>query len=77
MSSAKPSHRAFAVEDRPGTDASNELQAYWTRIGVCFPHADGKGLNIVLNALPIGNRIVLREYVEDQERETKPAKRKA
>lgn len=76
--SSKPSHRVYVVEDRPGEDPSNEQKAYWTRIGSAWPHADGKGLNCLLSALPIGNRIVLREYTdEDHEPDSKPAKRNA
>ena len=72
---AKPTHKAYSVEDRGEGDNKD---AFWTRIGSCFPHADGRGMNVVLNALPIGNRIVLREYTEDdaKEEEAKKAKRK-
>ena len=37
---------------------------YWLNIGVAFPHEDGKGFNVMLQALPMhGNgKIVLREH---------------
>jgi hypothetical protein len=35
-------------------------KAYWTKIGRLFPHDDSKGYDLVLNALPIGERIVIR-----------------
>ena len=35
---------------------------FWLNIGVAFPHDDGKGFNVFLQALPIGDgKIVLRE----------------
>ena len=47
---------AFAVEDAP-----RGKKAYWTRIGRLFAHKDGKGYDLVLNALPINGRIVIRQ----------------
>lgn len=60
--SGKPSHKAYAVDDR-GDD--NDKDAFWTRIGSVFAHADGKGYNILLSALPTNGRIVLREFSDD------------
>ena len=37
------------------------MKAYWTRIGRMFNHKDGKGYDLVLNALPINGRIVIRQ----------------
>jgi len=35
---------------------------FWLNIGVAFPHEDGKGFNVFLQALPLGDgKIVLRE----------------
>lgn len=42
-----------------------EEQAFWTKIGSAWPHKDGKGLNVVLAALPANGRIVLREYTDE------------
>ena len=55
--STKPYHLAYVVED-------NEEESFWTLIGVSFPHKDRKGLNILLRALPVDGRIVLRKYNE-------------
>ena len=52
----QPQLFAYAVEDAPRGQKS-----YWTRIGRLFPHKDGKGYDIVLNALPINGRIVVRQ----------------
>ena len=79
--SSKPSHKVFVVDnDRQPADAGEDQTGFWTRIGSAWPHKDGRGLNVVLSALPVGNRIVLREYTEeDEQREAKSAtvKRKA
>lgn len=75
MSGEKPSHKAFVVEDR---GEGNDADAFWTRIGSAWPHKDGKGLNVVLSALPVGGRVVLREYTDEDaaEDEKKAASRK-
>jgi hypothetical protein len=74
--SGKPSHKAYVVEDRGEGD---DADAFWTRIGSAWPHKDGKGINIVLSALPANGRLVLREYTDEdakEEDEKKTAKRR-
>jgi hypothetical protein len=61
--SQKPSHKVFVVEDRKGDD--DEGDAFWTRVGSAWAHKDGKGFNIVLSALPVNGRLVLRTFTED------------
>ncbi len=56
----QPSHRAFSVIKREGQDD------FWLNIGLAFPHKDGKGLNIVLQAFPLDGKIVLREPSDDE-----------
>ena len=49
---------------------------YWLNIGVAFPHEDGKGFNVMLQALPLhdNGKIVLREHEpKDHEAEVPPA----
>jgi hypothetical protein len=41
--------------------------------GVSFPHEDGEGFNLLLQALPLDGKIVLRTYKEDAEVERKEA----
>ena len=36
-----------------------------------FPHEDGEGFNLLLQALPLDGKIVLRTYKEDEEEEQK------
>ncbi len=60
----QPSHRAYSVIRREGQDD------YWLNIGLVFPHKDGTGFNIMLQALPLDGKIVCREVsAEDQAEE--------
>jgi hypothetical protein len=37
-------------------------KGFWTEIGAAWAHSDGKGFNLKLNLLPLGDaQIVLRE----------------
>lgn len=54
----KPSHRAHVV--RNYKDENGAEQARWTEIGVVFAHADGKGFDVILEAMPVNGRIVIR-----------------
>ena len=51
-------YRVYSIIERPKQDD------YWLNIGVAFPHDDGDGFNVILQALPLhGNgKIVLRVY---------------
>ena len=77
--SSKPSHKVYVVDDKQGGEPGDEQTGFWTRIGSAWPHKDGRGLNVVLSALPVGNRMVLREYTEEdakvEEGKRKPAKK--
>ena len=52
------SHIAYHVCDGKGNEA------YWTRIGVAWQHADGKGFNIQIETVPLDGRINLRVLAE-------------
>lgn len=52
-------YRAFTVVKREGADD------FWLPIGAAFPHQDGEGFNLVLQALPIDGRVVLRTPKDD------------
>ncbi len=60
--SNKPTFLAYAVKDR-----GRNQRAIWTRIGAAWPHREGTGLSIELEALPIDGRIVLMEPKPDDE----------
>lgn len=48
-------------------DAEGEGKTRWMRIGAGWLHGDGKGMNLVLDALPLGGRLVLREWTPREE----------
>jgi hypothetical protein len=60
-SSKSPSHIAYQVRDRDGQ------KGIWTRIGSVWPHADGNGFNIQLDAVPLDGRITLRVVTDSKE----------
>jgi len=51
-----PTLFAYSVRDGKGEGA----KGFWTRIGSFFEHEDGEGGTLLLDALPIDGRIVLR-----------------
>lgn len=55
----QPAFRVYSVIPREGKDD------YWLNIGLAFPHQDGKGFNIMLQALPLNAKLVLREPAEE------------
>ena len=56
--SKAPSHFAYHVRDNKGGDA------FWTRIGSAWQHADGRGFNIQIETAPLDGRISLRVPTE-------------
>lgn len=60
MANQQPAYRAYTVVKREGADD------FWLAIGAAFMHQDGDGYNIVLQALPIDGKIVLRLPKDDQ-----------
>jgi hypothetical protein len=60
----KPMYRVYTVIRRGRNDP------FWLNIGVAFYHRDGQGLNIMLQALPLDDRLVLRQYEEEPPKET-------
>lgn len=59
----RPRYAAFSVKDQEGK------KPRYTRIGSAFAIKDGKGLSIQLDALPIGDRILLFEPKSSQAEE--------
>jgi len=53
---AEKMYRVYAIVQRPKQDD------YWLNVGAAFPHEDGKGYNIILQAHPIGEKLVVRLY---------------
>ncbi len=56
---AAPTNRAYSVIRREGQDD------YWLNIGLVFPHKDGTGFNLILQAFPLDGKIVCREISEE------------
>ena len=48
-------------------EAGGEERRDWTRIGVAFPHKDGKGYSLILQALPIDGKVELRIHEPKKE----------
>ena len=65
----QPTYQAFAVQKREGQDP------FWINIGAAFPHQDGRGFNVMLAALPVDGKVVLRiprDDAEDQQPQQPP-----
>ena len=61
----KPTHKVFVVEER---GEGNDADAFWTHVGSAWAHKDGKGFNVVLSALPVNGRLVLRTFTEEDDK---------
>ena len=62
----QPAFRVYAVVPREGKED------YWLNIGLAFPHNDGKGFNVMLQALPLNAKLVLREPSAEDDKEPAP-----
>jgi hypothetical protein len=49
-------YRVYSVIERPKQDD------FWLNIGTAFAHEKGDGFNVVLQALPLNGRLVLRAF---------------
>ena len=54
MATQQSTYQAYTVVKREGQDD------FWLNIGAAFMHQDGEGFNIVLQALPLNGKVVLR-----------------
>ena len=64
----QPTHRVYSVIRREGQDD------FWLNLGLVFPHKDGKGFNLMLQALPIDGKLVCREISEDDKAAEEPGR---
>lgn len=55
----RPDFAAYVVRDR------DDKKANWRELGVGFRHKDGKGVDLLLDAVPVNGRLVIRE-IEDK-----------
>lgn len=56
----KPDHIAYTVKNTP--DGKN----YFNRVGAAWKHKDGRGVELVLDSVPIDGRITLRQQREQR-----------
>ncbi len=65
-------YRVYSIIERPKQDD------YWLNIGVAFPHENGDGFNVILQALPLqGNgKLVVRAY-DPEKHEVEEAEKQA
>jgi hypothetical protein len=59
MAAQQPNYTAYTVIKREGQDD------FWIAIGGAWTHQDGDGYNVILQALPIDGKIVLRPSKAD------------
>ncbi len=66
-------YRVYSIVPRPKQDD------YWLNIGVAFPHEDGQGFNVMLQALPVHGegKLVLRAYDPEAHKAEEEAKQAA
>ncbi len=76
--SASPAYlNVFTVEEY---EREGETARRWTRIGVAFPHSEGVGFNVDLNAFPRDGKLVVlppndTDRREESDRAERPAER--
>ena len=51
----RPTYVAYSVRER-----GEGKKSKFTEIGVVFPHKDGKGFDVLIDAMPLSGRITLR-----------------
>ena len=69
--SRTPTYHAYAVIQSSGT--TSEARNHWTRIGAAFTNRD-QSLTVLLNALPVNGRIVLRVPDDSQRESAEPTR---
>ncbi len=65
-------HRGFDSIRLSGGEGQDD---YWLNIGLAFPHRDGNGFNIVLQASPLDGKLVCREVTDDEHADSAPQPR--
>lgn len=61
--SKTPTHAAYIVKNI-GKESDKKQRGIWTKIGAAWEHADKKGFDITLDALPVDGRLTLRVPME-------------
>ena len=55
-----PTHRLYVVR-------GEGKQTRWTELGAAWPNSDGQGFSLILDAIPTGGRLVMREIADSEE----------
>ena len=61
MAEQQPMYRAYTIVER------EKDVPFWLNIGIAFVHKDTKGFNVILQALPLDGKLVLRVYEQEPE----------
>ena len=61
-----PVYIAYHVKDTTAGE-TGEKRGVWTQVGAAWPHADGKGFNLMLDVVPLDGRVTLRMPSERDE----------
>lgn len=70
MSSKKPTHTAYVINENKARATNPEAKDFWREVGVVWPHANGKGFDLVLfNQISVSGRIVCTEWKEKEQAE--------
>ena len=59
MTAENVRYRVFTIVER------QDDKPFWLNIGMAYPHSDGKGFNLRLQALPLKGRMALRVFDEN------------
>ena len=54
MTTESTRYRVYTIVER------QEESPFWLNVGMAYPHRDGQGFNIQLQALPLRGRLTLR-----------------
>jgi len=54
MTTESTRYRVYTIVER------QEDSPFWLNVGMAYPHRDGQGFNILLQALPLQGRLTLR-----------------
>jgi DNA-binding NtrC family response regulator len=67
--SSSPAFRVYSAIPRQANSAD------WLSIGLAVPHQDGKGFDVILQALPLSPKLVLRDCTTDLLQVLNPSER--
>jgi DNA-binding NtrC family response regulator len=62
-------HDAYCVYSVIACDGQHDR---WLKIGLAIPHPDRQGFNVMLEALPLNAKLVLRKLAAEEEHEDTP-----